>query len=85
MPYIKDELRYHYEECLAESGINTNTPCGHLNYLLTCIVQQYLGPRPNYQRYCEVEGVLGHMAKELYRRRAAPYEDQKIKENGDVF
>jgi len=28
---------------------------------------------------------LSHVSKEVYRRRVVDYEDEKIKENGDVF
>lgn len=60
---------------------------GELNYAITMLVQHYLHETKGlrYQYLCEVEGVLGHVAKELYRRTAVPYEDEKIAENGDCF
>lgn len=58
---------------------------GELNYILTLCVLEYIRNRgESYQTYCEVEGVLGHMGRELYRRRTGPYEDQKIEDNTDV-
>jgi broad-specificity NMP kinase len=39
----------------------------------------------NYTNVNSVMGVLSCVSAELYRRLAAPYEDRKIKENGDVY
>ena len=79
MPYINPKARW-----LLEDYPIPGSP-GELNYLLTQQVLDYLRIRgESYQTYCEIEGVLGHIGKELYRRRVAPYEEEKIKENGDV-
>ena len=59
---------------------------GEINYVLTEIVAGYLdkvGMR--YANLNEVIGALECCKLELYRRLAAPYEDQKIKENTDVY
>ncbi len=82
MPYIKEDQRTQFEEAINNTPIPENA--GELNYLLTSFVLDYLGTHPNYQKFCEVEGVLSHMSKEIYRRLAAPYEDKKIRENGDL-
>jgi hypothetical protein len=37
-----------------------------------------------YERLNRAMGVLACVQAEFYRRVAAPYEDQKIAENGDV-
>jgi len=58
---------------------------GELNYVLTGYVLQYLRTHgESYQTYCEIEGVLGHISMELYRRRLAAYEDEAIRRNGDL-
>jgi hypothetical protein len=45
----------------------------------------YLGRKGrNYANFNEIMGVLSCVAQEFYRRWAVPYEDQKIRENGDV-
>ena len=78
MPYIKQERR---RELKAELPTNA----GALNYVLTRHVLDYIQTKgESYQTYCEIEGVLGHMSKELYRRRVGEYEDEKRKANGDV-
>jgi hypothetical protein len=39
----------------------------------------------NYQTVNDIVGALEGAKMEFYRRAAAPYEDLKIKENGDVY
>lgn len=79
MPYLKNEDRKRILE-----GEKCDNP-GELNYRLTCIVLEYLGENPNYQRYNDAVGALAAVQMELYRRKVAPYEDRKIRENGDVY
>ena len=82
MPYITEEARTELED----PNRRPMTP-GELNYIITCVVTEYLGPRGehSYTRINEVIGVLECAKLELYRRIAAPFEDIKIKENGDVY
>ena len=59
---------------------------GELNYAITMLCKDYLdNAGHSYTMYNEVIGVLECAKLELYRRLAAPYEDEKIKENGDVY
>lgn len=79
MPYIKPSTR---EDVIA---MGANTP-GELNFLLTTIVRDYLKKKGrNYGNINEAIGVLECAKLELYRRIAAPYENEKIEENGDVY
>lgn len=56
---------------------------GRLNYVITrLLVQLYSSSYYNFNR---AMGVLASVTQEYYRRKVAPYEDQKIKENGDVY
>ena len=86
MPYIKseDKKKFHsFENVLNEIRIGV---AGELNYLITLLVQSYL--HQNGHRYAKMNDVVGALecAKiEFYRRLAAPYEDKKIEENGDVY
>ena len=68
------------------SGDEPRDP-GELNFALTIIVDKYLQNRGGlrYAHINEVVGALECAKLELYRRVAAPYEDQKIKESGDVY
>ena len=38
----------------------------------------------NYQTMNDIMGALAGAQIEFYRRKVAPYEDTKIKDNGDV-
>jgi hypothetical protein len=82
MPYIKKDRRAAVDP---EPGFMT-TP-GELNYAISQVIDSYLHDydRVGYTQYNEVLGVLEALKLEIYRRLVAPYEDDKIEENGDVF
>lgn len=85
MPYIKKDERKAIDEVAEFALKRVHTP-GQLNYLLSKILVLYLKlETPCYQTYLEVIGTLECVKLELYRRSAAPYEDKKKKENGDLF
>lgn len=68
------------------AGQNIRTP-GDLNFAITSLIQFYLREVTghNYAAYNTVIGALECVKLELYRRQVSLYEDQKIKENGDVY
>ena len=79
MPYIRQEQR----ERLGQ-GEPPQDP-GELNYAITKLLLSYLGTKgKSYAVLNEIMGALNCATHEFYRRWAAPYEDEKIKENGDV-
>lgn len=80
MPYISERGR----QFLQETGDYPTSP-GELNYLITKLVDFYLSKEVNYTSINEVIGVLECAKLELYRRIAAPYEDKKLAQNGDVY
>lgn len=89
MPYIRKDLRDLYKapaEAMAAfiEKAEPSQKAGILNYYITKLLD---GAYKNkgYREYCEINGILGGVDKEFYRRRTAPYEDKKIQENGDVF
>jgi hypothetical protein len=87
LPYVKAEKRVKYEKALHELvGILKSLPPeevdGELNYVVTKILK---GVYPlKYYHLNKAIGVLECIKLEFYRRVAAPYEDVKIKESGDV-
>ena len=84
MPYIKREQRDIFRELPKDLGYRCDN-AGELNYVFTVIVQNYLRDKGlNYQNINDCIGALEGCKLELYRRIAAPYEDTKIDENGDV-
>ena len=79
MPYIKTEQRQKLDK-----DPRPDDP-GSLNYLLTRQLLSYLELKgKSYSTINEIMGVLNCVTQEFYRRWAAPYEDEKIRENGDV-
>ena len=93
MPYVKKVDRSRYESAIAEIVLNLNNqgqdglyPVGDLNYLISAIIDQTLTRQGvRYQNLNAIIGALECAKLELYRRVAAPYEDVKITENGDVY
>ena len=87
MPYIKTEKRVKYEKALHElvnilKSLPPEEVDGELNYVVTKILK---GVYPlKYYHLNKAIGVLECIKLEFYRRVAAPYEDVKIKESGDV-
>jgi len=82
MPYIKqfDREQLHNPDCIREP-VNS----GELNFLITLLIKDYYNCKPCYQSINDIVGALEGAKLEFYRRVAAPYEDTKIKENGDVY
>lgn len=91
MPYLKPEDKGHVEDIFVKGGqgllglgMKLKTP-GELNYTITRLIQGYAEANGGrYQQYNDVLGALEGAKLEFYRRKVAPYEDQKILENGDV-
>ena len=86
MPYIKQKDREKFGAALrALHNVGPINNPGELNYIFTMIINQYLvGNGISYQRINDAMGALEGAKLELYRRTATPYEDEKIKQNGDV-
>ncbi len=94
MPYVKPEKRSELAPMVTQmkkSMPAVSTP-GDLNYLITELCLAYTaankkggGYSPNYALINEVIGAMECAKLEFYRRLAAPYEDQKVLENGDVY
>ena len=81
------EDRPKYEESLsALIGILKEQPVervdGELNYIITRILKEVYPLR--YFNINRAMGVMESCKLEYYRRVAAPYEDTKIEQNGDV-
>jgi hypothetical protein len=99
MPYIPQEQRDIIDpaigplvEAIKKATVYTGTafkdvpPDGALNYTITRLLQGLLVPStPSYLLLERATGLLECCKLEFYRRTAAPYENKKAKENGDVF
>lgn len=83
MPYIPQKKRAALDPVFAcEPAQNA----GELNFQITQLVQAFLKQgTESYARYNAAIGALECAKLELYRRKLAPYENQKIFDNGDVY
>lgn len=80
MPYIRKEMRSLLDDNMAP------LVAGELNYVITNIVDGFITRKGlTYNAINEAIGALECAKLELYRRIAIPYENKKIKENGDVY
>jgi hypothetical protein len=83
MPYITQKAR---DELINRPEDRKIATAGELNFMLTKIISLYLKSNgTSYQYYNDCIGALEGCKLELYRRLVAPYEDTKIKQNGDVY
>ncbi len=84
MPYIKKFKRlqlgpslYQIRDCM-ENG-------GDLNYCFTKLCHMYMEKYgESYQNYSDCLAALEGAKLEFYRKKVAPYEDIKEKDNGPV-
>lgn len=85
MPYINKERRKVLGRLL-ETPVAYPKTAGELNYRLTMTMLDYCVEKEvGYQLINEIMGAIECAKLEFYRRVAAPYEDVKITENGDVY
>lgn len=93
MPYIDPKQRADIDNLIdalstavkKQSGSipELTETAGTLNYAVTRLCLNVMGP-PKYWKIAMVDGILSNVAREFYRRLAAPYEDKKKAEHGDV-
>lgn len=84
MPYIKQIDR----DCLTFDVFKNIVPqnAGELNFLFSMLIKAYIEDGTEcYQKYNDVIGALEGAKLEIYRRKIAPYEDEKILMNGDIY
>jgi len=87
LPYIKVANRSKYNKVLRElleilKSLPPDEVDGELNYVVTRMLNEVYPLR--YFHINKAIGVLECIKLEYYRRVAAPYEDKKIQESGDV-
>jgi len=91
MPYIKKNDRNEYDPQilgLAEKireMTRSEGRAGHMNYTITRLILAVYGEKLRYADHNEVVGMLECAKQEFYRRATAPYEDEKITSEGDVY
>jgi hypothetical protein len=85
MPYIADRFRDELDPFANDFTLVAGT-AGALNYQVTKLMISYLRVHGlSYQHINACMGACQGASAELYRRVAAPYEDTKIRDNGDLY
>lgn len=95
MPYIEDMYRQKFDplidqlakEIVSETAEDKLAFAGFLNYVCTRTILKVIKLRFGKIQYwvlAIITGVLINIILEIYRRVGIPYEEDKIKENGDV-
>ena len=96
MPYINEEERIELDNqidnmilAIRDNKTNLNNPhdfsnyLGRINYCFSRIIYGVMRD-VSYRNIAMVTGVLENIKQEYYRRVAEPYEDIKIRQNGDI-
>lgn len=84
MPYITEDRREEIYDNQAFGHDAENA--GELNFKITSLLINYQNRKGmSYQTANDIIGALEGAKLEFYRRQVAKYEDQKIKDNGDVY
>jgi len=84
MPYINKEKRKGIEGTLELIASNL-VEKGELTYCIYKLGLEYFKNRTkNYQNISETISAMSDATNEFRRRILDPYEDEKIKENGDI-
>jgi hypothetical protein len=78
-----DALADAIKKITAESGESLSY-AGMLNYSCTTLALK-IAPEKRYGTIATISGVFANIGDEFYRRYAAPYEDEQIEKNGDVY
>ncbi len=80
IPYIDKGVRQSLDE-----GRKATKP-GELNYQMSQLVKSYMAMKGlSYTTLNDIAGVLACLQMEVYRRISAPYEDQKLIDNGEAL
>ncbi|MCX8205190.1 MAG: hypothetical protein N3H31_06025 [Candidatus Nezhaarchaeota archaeon] len=87
VPYIKPEKRPGLDRIIEQivkhfEEVEDKDRDGQLSYLFTKTLKSLY--RPSYFNYERIIGLLECIQHEFYRRWVGPYEDAKMKENGDI-
>jgi hypothetical protein len=87
MPYIVPENRDEFDKLiqpLAQLLWHRGVQTGELNYVVTQLLWSLWEENPNYTFGSKLQAGVNDAVVEFYRRKMVPYEETKIKENGDI-
>jgi hypothetical protein len=84
MPYIKADRRPDFDEHIEKLAEEVENE-GELNYVIYKLAARIIDRMgENYSNLSMCSSAMEHAKLEWYRKRLAPYEDVKIRENGDI-
>lgn len=84
MPYIKQEARDNINR--RDDLKARPMSAGELNFVITQMIIAYIVDKElSYQTINDIIGALEGAKLEFYRRVVVSYENEKIKDNGDVY
>lgn len=87
MPYIAPQKRKNFDamiDALQIEWVKEGAEEGTLNYIISRLVWRYLREAPSYRKFNMILGVLVSIQMEIYRRLEDAYEEEKMKQNGDI-
>ena len=84
MPYIKPEARTCFDDEINEIVRVLEEP-GELCYVVYKLLNDLTKEDKNFKKMSRLISEVECAKLEFYRRIVAPYEDSKIKENGDIL
>ena len=85
MPYITEKRKDELSQLSIKAAGLACQNAGEINYCISTIIANYIiGKGKRYEFMDDCTGALTGAMVEFNRRVVAPYEDQKIKENGDI-
>jgi hypothetical protein len=89
MPYIKQAQRRVLDNepvIDVASHITLDSITGEFNYVISTIANELVQTYGrSYKVMSAIRAAMEDASAEFYRRVMAPYEDEKIAENGDVY
>ncbi|MBU1167769.1 hypothetical protein KKC60_05195 [Patescibacteria group bacterium] len=85
MPYLLPKDRDRLDPLINQlaEAISEENRAGDINYIINQLLLGNIG-QGKYKDYNELVGTLEAAKLEFYRRKVAPYEEKKAKENGDL-
>jgi hypothetical protein len=84
MPYIRPDRRAAFDQALETLAREVQNE-GELNYCiykLSCMLIQRIGE--SYDNLSLCSSAMEHAKLEWYRKKLVPYEEEKIRQNGDI-
>lgn len=86
MPYINRDRQSDFEELVKMARQQRIDNPGELNYLFSAMVLEFLRQHGfNYTQMNAVVGVYECAKDEFQRQVLHPYENEKMKQNGNIF